>query len=236
MSTYYNTTEAVTSRADFDATMKWVITNIANKLQIPSERLPNGKYTWSVSNVATEMGLPPTTTFYRFKMLEKLKVLREIGTKRTTHGECVIYDADRGVFAKLLSGELTIPKELLREVRKSKEGSSAGDEAGLSPRDEASSPREIRISAGDRASSPAETSTQMEYSKGTIQNVPVQNGATEHPELKKADDSVGQTTDTEAAILTTPAPIEKYSAEYWRQMVAEQSKNKRLYGSPFGRR
>ncbi len=176
MSTYYNTEESVSSRTDFDATMKWVITNIANKLQIPPEKLrPKGKYTWSVSNVAAEMGLKATTTFYRFKMLEKLKVLKEAGTIRTTHGECVIYEADRELFGKLLSGGLKIPAGLLAEVRKPKGGFPAGDEA-------VSSPREIRMSAGDRASSPAETSTQIEYSKGTIQNVPVQNEAKKHTE------------------------------------------------------
>jgi hypothetical protein len=182
MGTYYTTDESVTNRTDIDATMKWVVTNIDNKLRIPPEKLPDGKYTWSVSNVVAEMGLPYSTTYYRFKMLERLKVLTERGTIRTTHGDVVIYDADRDVFSKLLSGELKIPDGLLTEVRKSKKGSSAGDEVGSSPTDRPSSPTDIPLSDGDRASSPAETSNQIQHSNVSSQKLPEPNGAQEPTE------------------------------------------------------
>jgi hypothetical protein len=55
-------------------------------------------------------------------------------------------------------------------------------------------------------------------------------------ELKSEADSVGQITATKSAGSTAPAPIEKLSAEYFRQLAVEQSRNMRLYGSPFGRR
>jgi hypothetical protein len=54
-------------------------------------------------------------------------------------------------------------------------------------------------------------------------------------EPKREADSVGQPAATKSGDARSPAP-EKYSAEYWRQMVAEQNRNRRLYGSPFGRR
>ena len=104
MSTYYKIDESVTSRRDLDPEMKWVVTNIANKLQIPPEMLPPEGYTFSVANVAAEMGLPPTTTFYRFRMLAEMKILKEIGTKTTSHGVVVIYAADGERFGKLLVG------------------------------------------------------------------------------------------------------------------------------------
>jgi predicted transcriptional regulator len=55
-------------------------------------------------------------------------------------------------------------------------------------------------------------------------------------EIKKETDSVTQITATKSVTLAAPAPIVKYSQEYYIQMLREQQRNKRLYGSPFGRR
>lgn len=162
MSTYYTIPESVTSRTDIDPELKWVITNLHNKLQIPPEKIPNGIYTFSVGNVAAEMGIPATTLYYRFRMLVEMKVLKEIGTKRTSHGVVVIYAADGERLGKLLSGEMTVPDGLLKKVREKKRVSSATDEPpsseterGPSESEEASSPAEIGIS-------PADASTQIQ--------------------------------------------------------------------------
>lgn len=69
--------------------------------------------------------------------------------------------------------------------------------------------------------------------------LPPENSASEAPpavEVKKEADSIGQTTATKSAASTAPAPVKKYSPEYFRQMAVEQNRNMRLYGSPFGRR
>jgi len=177
MSTYYTIPESVTSRTDIDPELKWVITNLHNKLQIPPEKLPNGIYTFSVSNVATEMGIAATTIYYRFRMLAEMKVLKEIGTKRTSHGLAVIYAADGERLGKLLSGEMTVPRGLLKQVRKKKKPASETDEPpsseterGPSEADGTSSPAEIRIS-------PADASTQIQYPNSSTQNVPAQSTA-----------------------------------------------------------
>ena len=56
-----------------------------------------------------------------------------------------------------------------------------------------------------------------------------------YSEPNKEAVSVGQPTATKSGDAKSPAP-EKYSPEYWRRMACEQHKNRKLYGSPFGRR
>jgi hypothetical protein len=55
-------------------------------------------------------------------------------------------------------------------------------------------------------------------------------------EIKNETDSVAQTiTATKSVTLAAPAPIRQFSQEYYIQMLKEQHKNQRLYGSPFGK-
>jgi hypothetical protein len=116
--TYYTITEQLTVRTDIDWFLKAVLINIVNKLEIPKEKLNGLEYTFSVSNVAIEMGINTKTTFVRFSILEKLKAIKKCGTKITTHGEVVLYHADKDIINQIVSGGITF--EVKKHKRKSK--------------------------------------------------------------------------------------------------------------------
>lgn len=105
--TYYTMTEQLTARTDMKWNLKAVLMNITNKVEIPKEKL-NGQdfYTFSVSNVSAEMGMPESTTSDQFKILGKFGVIDFVGTKITSHGVVKLYKADMGVLSKVVSGEI----------------------------------------------------------------------------------------------------------------------------------
>lgn len=156
--TYYTIPETFTNRQDIDPIMKLVIINIYNKLQIPKDKLTEGVYTFSVSNVASEMGLKQPVTFNKFAVLEKLKLIKRTGTKITTHGEVVLYIADSEILEKILNGNIKNMspklKKVLHQVKK----------IPSSPSEVGSSPSVIRMTPSEVGSSLGDTSTQIEYS------------------------------------------------------------------------
>jgi hypothetical protein len=107
---YYNVGEDFTSRIDIDPTLKWILTNMINKLRIPKEMLPDGEYTFCASNVAKEMGLDRKTTYNKFKALEALNLITNAGELITTHGKVIKYRVHSENFEKLISGELKMVK------------------------------------------------------------------------------------------------------------------------------
>jgi predicted transcriptional regulator len=111
--TYYTVTEQFTARTDMKWNLKAVLINIINKVQIPKDML-NGQefYTFSVSNVSQEMGIPESTTSDQFKILEKLGVLKFSGTKITSHGKVKLFIAESDILSKLITGEIELnPKK-----------------------------------------------------------------------------------------------------------------------------
>lgn len=162
---YYNTKESFTMRTDIDCYMKWILTHMDSKLQIPPEDLQDaiipGKYTFSVSGVSKCLGFPLTTTQSRFKVLEKIDIIRNIGTANTTHGTIVIWDVNREKFKKVMNGNITIPKTAAKVPHIRKEGST--------PPVEGSTPPVLPTTPPVGGSTPPVTSNKIEYPNSSIQ-------------------------------------------------------------------
>lgn len=106
--TYYTMTERLTARTDMKWNLKAVLINIINKVEIPKDKL-NGQefYTFSVSNVSQEMGIPESTTSDQFAILKGVGLFSFVGTKITSHGIVKLFKAEMDILSKIISGEIT---------------------------------------------------------------------------------------------------------------------------------